>query len=52
MLVGKHEEKRPFERPRCRWEDNIKVDFREIELEDFFIVYVTYCHLLKKDCSL
>jgi hypothetical protein len=24
MLVGKPEEKRPFERPRHKWEDNIK----------------------------
>jgi hypothetical protein len=25
-LVGKPEGKRPLERPRCRWEDNIKMD--------------------------
>jgi hypothetical protein len=24
-LVGKPEEWRPFGRPRCRWEDNIKM---------------------------
>jgi hypothetical protein len=29
--VGKPEEKRLLERPRHRWEDNIKLDFREIE---------------------
>jgi hypothetical protein len=29
--VGKREEKRLLERPRHRWEDNIKMDFREIE---------------------
>jgi hypothetical protein len=28
--VGKPEEKRPLGRPRCRWEDNIKMDLREI----------------------
>ena len=28
-LVGKPEEKRPFGRPRHRWEDNIKVDNQE-----------------------
>jgi hypothetical protein len=28
--VGKPEGKRPLERPRHRWEDNIKMDFREI----------------------
>jgi hypothetical protein len=26
MLVGKPEGKRPLERPRRRWEDNIKMD--------------------------
>jgi len=30
VLVGKHEEKRPFGRPRRRWEDNIKVDLQEV----------------------
>jgi hypothetical protein len=25
-LVGKPEGRRPLERPRCRWEDNIKMD--------------------------
>jgi hypothetical protein len=25
-LVRKHEERRPLERPRHRWEDNIKMD--------------------------
>jgi hypothetical protein len=28
--VGKPEGKRPLGRPRCRWVDNIKIDFREI----------------------
>ena len=26
VLVGKPEGKRPLGRPRCRWEDNIKMD--------------------------
>jgi hypothetical protein len=30
ILVGKPVGKRPLGRPRCRWEDNIKTDFREI----------------------
>jgi hypothetical protein len=30
VLVGKPEGKRPFERPRHRWEDGIKMDLREI----------------------
>jgi hypothetical protein len=31
-LVGKPEGKTPLGRPRCRWEDNIKMDLRDIEL--------------------
>ena len=30
VLVGKPEGKRPLVRPRCRWEDNIKMDLREV----------------------
>jgi hypothetical protein len=30
VLVGKTEGKRPLERPRRRWVDNIKMDLREI----------------------
>jgi hypothetical protein len=30
VLVGRPEGKRPLGRPRCRWEDNIKMDLREI----------------------
>jgi hypothetical protein len=30
FLVGRPEGKRPLGRPRRRWEDNIKMDFREI----------------------
>ena len=29
VLVGKPEGKRPLERPRRRWEDNIKMDLQE-----------------------
>jgi hypothetical protein len=29
-LVGKPEEKRPFGRPRRRWEDNIKMGLQEV----------------------
>jgi hypothetical protein len=32
VLVGKPEGKRPLGRPRCRWEDNIKMDFQEEKL--------------------
>jgi len=29
VLVGKPVGKRPLGRPRCRWEDNIKMDLQE-----------------------
>jgi hypothetical protein len=34
VLVGKPEGKRPVGRPRCRWEDGIGMDLREIGLGD------------------
>ena len=30
VLVGKAEGKRPLGRPRRRWDDNIKMDLREV----------------------
>jgi hypothetical protein len=30
VLVGKLEGKRPLERPRRRWEDNIKINLQEV----------------------
>ena len=30
-VVGKCEEKRPFGRPRCRWENNIKIGLQKVE---------------------
>ena len=30
VSVGKPEGKRPLGRPRVRWEDNIKMDFKEV----------------------
>ena len=30
VLVGKPEGKRPLGRPRLRWEDNIRMDLREV----------------------
>jgi hypothetical protein len=32
-LVGRPEGKRPLGRPRRRWEDNIKMDLREIVID-------------------
>jgi hypothetical protein len=34
VLVGKPEGKRPLERPRLRWEDNIKEDLYEVGCGD------------------
>jgi hypothetical protein len=33
VLVGRPEGKRPLGRPKCRWEDNIKTDLREISID-------------------
>jgi hypothetical protein len=33
VLVGRSEGKRPLGRPRLRWEDNIKMDLREIGID-------------------
>jgi len=30
VLVGKPDGKRPLGRPRCRWEDDIKMDLQEV----------------------
>jgi hypothetical protein len=30
VLVGKPEERRPFGKPRRKWEDNIKMDLKEV----------------------
>ena len=32
ILVGKPEGKRPHERPKCRWQDNIKMDIQEVDV--------------------
>ncbi|KAJ4441454.1 hypothetical protein ANN_11309 [Periplaneta americana] len=34
VLVGRPEGKRPLGRPRRRWEDNIKMDLREVGYDD------------------
>jgi len=33
VLVGKPEGKRQLESPRCKWDDNIKLDLQEVGLE-------------------
>jgi hypothetical protein len=34
VLVGKPEGKTPLGRPRCRWEDNIKMNLQEVDCGD------------------
>jgi hypothetical protein len=36
VLVGRLEGKRPLGRPRCRWENNIKMDLREIGIDEAY----------------
>jgi hypothetical protein len=31
VLVGEHEGRRPLGRPRSRWEDGIRTDFRKTD---------------------
>jgi hypothetical protein len=33
VLIGRPKGKRPLGRPRCRWEENIKMDLREIGID-------------------
>jgi hypothetical protein len=33
VLLGRPEGKRPLGRPRCKWEDNIKMDLRETGID-------------------
>ena len=40
FLVGKPEGKRPHGRPRRRWEDNIRMNFREIESKAVDLVHL------------
>jgi len=40
VLVGKLEGKRQVGRPRCRWEDNIKMDLQEVGCGDIDWIYL------------
>jgi hypothetical protein len=40
ILVGRPEGRRPVGRPRRRWEDNIKIDLREIGFGDVDWIYL------------
>jgi hypothetical protein len=40
VLVGKPEGRRPLGRPRRRWEDNIKMDLREVGCSGIDWIYI------------
>jgi hypothetical protein len=42
VLVGRPKGKRPLERPRRRWEDNIKMDLREIGIVEAGWTWLTH----------
>jgi hypothetical protein len=42
VLVGRPEGKRPLGKPRHRWEDNIKMDLREIGIDGANWIYLAY----------
>jgi hypothetical protein len=37
VLVGRPKGKTPLVRPKCKWEDNIKLDLREIGIDGHLI---------------
>jgi hypothetical protein len=41
ILLGKPKGNRPLGRPRCRWEDDIKMNVKEIGYEDVEWIRVT-----------
>jgi hypothetical protein len=41
IFVGKPEGKRPLVKPRCRWEDNIRMDLKELGWEDVVWIHLT-----------
>jgi hypothetical protein len=41
ILAGKPKGKRPLRRPRCRWEDSIRIDLKEIGWEGVDQIHMT-----------
>jgi hypothetical protein len=41
VLVGSPEGKRPLGRPRSRWDDNIKMDLREIWIDGANLIWLS-----------
>jgi hypothetical protein len=40
ILVGKPEANRPLGRPKCRWENNIRMDLKETEWEGMYWIHL------------
>jgi hypothetical protein len=51
VLVGRPEGKRPPGRPRRRWEDNIKLDFREIGIDEANWIQLAQNRVQWRDCE-
>jgi hypothetical protein len=50
VLVGRSEGKRPLGRPRRRWEDNIKMDFREMRIDGANWIWLTQNRVQWRTC--
>jgi hypothetical protein len=49
-LVGRLEGKRPLGRHRRRWEDNIKIDFRQIRIDEANWIQLTQDRVQWRAC--
>ena len=49
-LVGKHDGNRTLAKPTRRWEDNIEMDFKEIDLEG--LEQSALADVMDKQCAL
>jgi hypothetical protein len=50
VLVGRAEVKRPLERPRRRWEDNIQTDLREIVIDGANLIHLVQDRIQWRAC--
>ena len=52
ILTGKPTGKRPLGRPRCRWEENIRMDFEEISINaGNWVDSAQYRDILESPCE-
>jgi hypothetical protein len=50
ILVKRPEGKRPLGRPRLRWEDNIKLDLREIRIDGANWIQLAHDRIQRRVC--